>query len=214
MDKMISFDMDGTLIHQSFANAVWLEGLPHRYAIHQGISFLKAKRYLMKEYNKIGPEAIEWYDIQYWLKKLGLDENWKALLDAYRHKITLYPEVPTVLHTLKEKYSLMIISNAAREFLNIELEAANLAHYFSHIFSAVTDFKQTKKDSKVYQQICNSLSMEPSHIMHVGDDYCFDYLIPQKIGIIAFYLNRNHHHHHQGNNHYTLTNLTELSSKI
>ena len=213
MDKMISFDMDGTLIHQSFADAVWLEGLPYRYAKHRGISFLKAKEVLMAEYNKIGPGAIEWYDIHYWHKKLGLDDDWKSLLDAYRHKVTLYPEVPKVLHTLTEKYSLMIISNAAREFLNIELEATNIAHYFSHIFSAVTDFKKTKKDITVYQQICSSLSMEPSHIIHVGDDYCFDYLIPQKIGIISFYLNRNPQHR-QGNTHYTLANLDELPSKI
>ena len=167
----------------------------------------------MKEYDKIGPEAIEWYDIHYWLRKLGLDDNWNSLLEAYRHKIILYPEVPKILQTLKKKYSLIIISNAAREFLNIELGATNITCYFSHIFSAVTDFKQTKKDITVYQQICNSLSIEPSHIIHIGDDYCFDYLIPQQIGIIAFYLNRKQHHH-QGNNHYTLTNLMELPSRI
>lgn len=213
MEKIISFDMDGTLIQQSFADAVWLEGLPQRYALHKGISFLKAKKYLAQEYNKIGPEAIEWYDIHYWLKKMGLGENWKPLLDAYRHKITLYPEVPKVLHTLKEKHSLIIISNAAREFLDIELEATNLTPYFSHIFSAVTDFKQTKKDTKVYQGICNTLSMDPSQIIHIGDDYCFDYLIPQKIGVNAFYLNRNQHHQ-QDNSHNTLSNLTELPSKI
>ncbi len=213
MEKMISFDMDGTLIRQTFADAVWLEGLPYRYAQHRGISVLKAKKVLMKEYNKIGPGAIEWYDIHYWHKKLGLHDDWKSLLDAYRHKVALYPEVPKVLHTLKEKYSLIIISNAAREFLTIELETTNLTHYFSYIFSAVTDFKKTKKDITVYQQICNSLSMEPSHIIHVGDDYCFDYLIPQKIGIISFYLNRSRQHH-QDNNHYTLTNLGELLAKI
>lgn len=212
MEKIISFDMDGTLIHQSFADAVWLEGLPTRYAQHQGISFLKAQKILIKEYTKIGPEAIEWYDLNYWHKKLGLDDDWKSLLDAYRDKITLYPEVSMVLHTLKKNYNLIIISNAAREFLAIELEATNLTHYFSHIFSAVTDFKKTKKDITVYQQICKNLSMEPSHIIHVGDDYCFDYLTPKKIGMLAFYLNRNHHH--QGTTQYTLGNLGELPSKI
>lgn len=213
MDKIISFDMDGTLIHQSFADAVWLEGLPHRYAQHRGISFLKAKKILQQEYNKIGPGALEWYDLQYWHKKLGLDDDWESLLDEYHNKITLYPEVQTVLQTLKKNYSLIIISNAAQEFLAIELKTTNIAHYFSHIFSAVTDFHTTKKDITVYQEICNKLSMEPTHLIHVGDDYYFDYRIPKKIGILAFYLNRNPSHH-QGNTHYTLTHLGELSSKI
>jgi len=213
MEKMISFDMDGTLIQQSFADSVWLEGLPRLYALHQGIRFHKAQKYLMAEYNTIGPEAIEWYDIQYWFKKLGLDENWKSFLDTYRHKIILYPEVHGVLQSLKDKYSLLIISNAAREFLTIELEETHLAHYFSHIFSAVTDFKQTKKDSNVYQQICTALGIDPSGLIHVGDNYCFDYLIPRKMGIISFYLNRTSHRS-QGDNRYTLTNLRELFSKI
>ena len=213
MEKMISFDMDGTLIQQSFADSVWLEGLPHLYARHQGISFHKAHKYLMEEYNTIGPEEIEWYDIPYWFKKLGLDENWQSLLDTYRHKITLYPEVHEVLKSLKETYSLLIISNAAREFLTIELAETHLAHYFSHIFSAVTDFQQTKKDSNVYQQICSTLGINPSGLIHVGDNYCFDYLIPRKMGIIAFYLNRTPHRS-PGDTCYTLTNLRELFSKI
>jgi putative hydrolase of the HAD superfamily len=213
MDKILSFDMDGTLINQSFADAVWLKGIPTLYAKKKGIRFQEAKKYILEEYEKIGSGSTKWYDIHYWLKKLNLDYNWKTLLNNYRSKVTLYPEVPEVLDTLRRKYLLIIISNAAREFLNIELETTGLRHYFCHIFSAVTDFKQTKKQINVYQQICDTLSIESRCMIHVGDDYCFDYLTPRKLGITAFYLNRNHNYH-TDNRQYTISNLRELIAKI
>jgi putative hydrolase of the HAD superfamily len=213
MAKILSFDMDGTLIDQCFADAVWLEGLPRLYAQERGIGFSESKKYLLGEYDRIGSESIEWYTIQYWLKKLHLSTNWKSLLESYRDKIKVYPEVPPVLDFLKEKFILIIISNAAREFLTIELEETNLQHYFSHIFSAVTDFHQTKKDITIYEKICHILQIKPTDIIHVGDNYLFDYLVPQKLGITTFYLNRTPTHH-PGNTPYTLKNLDELLSRI
>jgi len=39
--------------------------------------------------------------------------------------------------------------------------------------------------------ICKKLSIQPQEIVHVGDHKEFDYLSPQKLGINAFYLDRN-----------------------
>ena len=47
--KVISFDMDGTLVSQDFADAVWLDGLPRLYAEEWGMGFDEARKYVIKE---------------------------------------------------------------------------------------------------------------------------------------------------------------------
>jgi putative hydrolase of the HAD superfamily len=39
--------------------------------------------------------------------------------------------------------------------------------------------------------ICKKLIIKPQEMVHIGDHKEFDYLVPQKLGITAFYLDRN-----------------------
>ena len=47
-----------------------------------------------------------------------------------------------------------------------------------------------KKTADFYQRICQILGTRPQEIVHVGDHYEFDYLVPRSLGIHAFYLDR------------------------
>lgn len=182
--------MDGTLVSQDFADAVWLDGLPRLYAEERGMDFDEARKYVIKEYEKVGNEAIEWYDVRYWFHRFGIEKNWHDLLFQYEKHLRVYPEVSRVLEKLGKKYDPIIISNAAREFIQAELEMGGLSKKFSHIFSAVSDFKETKKEGWIYLKICEILGIEPREMNHIGDNWDFDYLVPTKMGIKAFYLDR------------------------
>jgi putative hydrolase of the HAD superfamily len=83
-----------------------------------------------------------------------------------------------------------LTSNAGREFIEIEMEATGLDKYFDRIFSATSDFHVVKKTAEFYQQICDILNVDPQEIVHVGDHYEFDYLVPRRLGIQALYLDR------------------------
>lgn len=190
MVKLISFDLDGTLIKSTYADLVWLEGLPKIYAEEKGIDFNEAKRFLNKEYDKIGDNNKEWYDIEYWFNRFELKTTWKELLEKYRYAIEAFPEVNNVLEKLHNKYDMILISNAKREFIDIELEESKLKKYFSLIFSSTSDFDMVKKVSDFYWMICNKIGVNPGQIIHVGDHKEFDYNIPKKLGIKSFYLNR------------------------
>jgi putative hydrolase of the HAD superfamily len=94
------------------------------------------------------------------------------------------------LKRLKDRFLLVVTSNAGREFIDIEMEATGLRRYFDRVFSATSDFGEVKKTIGFYRQICQILGANPEEIVHIGDHYEFDYLVPRTLGIQAFYLDR------------------------
>ena len=188
--KVISFDLDGTLVEPEFNEWVWGVGIPQLFAEKRGIPFDEAKGLVEGEYRKVGDGSLEWYDIKYWFNFFQLDGNWRQLLNRFSHRIKTYPEVLKVLQDLSSRYRLIIISNAAREFIDIEVEAADLRGYFSRIFSATSDFGQIKKTADFYGRICQVLRLGSGEMVHVGDHREFDYLVPKGLGIKALHIDR------------------------
>ena len=111
-------------------------------------------------------------------------------MDQYVDKINVYPDVNPLLDRLKERFKLVLTSNAGREFIDVEMEATGLGRYFDRIFSATSDFREVKKTPRFYQRVCEILKVPPGDLVHVGDHYEFDYLVPRAVGIRAFYLDR------------------------
>ena len=48
MHKIISFDMDGTLVDVEFTDWVWGHGIPSLYAEKAGVSFEEAKTFVVE----------------------------------------------------------------------------------------------------------------------------------------------------------------------
>ncbi len=182
--------MDGTLVDAEFTDWVWGHGIPALYAKKVGVTFEEAKTFVTDEYRKVGEGAIEWYDIKYWFRFFGLEESWRGVMEQYTDKIKVYPDVHQILDRLRGRFPLVLTSNAGREFIDIEMKATGLGRYFNRIFSATSDFGQVKKTADFYQRICRALETKPQEMVHVGDHYDFDYLVPRSLGIHAFYLNR------------------------
>ncbi len=210
MTAVISFDLDGTLVDRSYPDAVWLQGLPRLYAKEKNISFQKAQEFIMKEYDSIGDTQIEWYDIHYWFNRFNLSSSYQDLLEDYRHTIQLFSEVPDIIPRLSKKYDLIIVSNAKKEFIDIELEHTKLGTYFTHVFSSTSDFRQLKKAPEFYEKICAELGVQPSDLTHVGDHEEFDYIVPSKLGIRSFFLDRTR----TAIGNHVVYDLTEFASKI
>jgi HAD superfamily hydrolase (TIGR01549 family) len=210
MLKFISFDMDGTLIASEFTDWVWGQGIPTLYAEKTGLPFEAAKVFVEGEYRKVGEGAIEWYDIKYWFRFFQLEMHWQVLMERYVDKINIYPDVNHILDRLKNKFSLILTSNAGREFIDIELKATGLGKYFNQIFSATSDFGEVKKTIDFYQRICQILGANPDEIVHVGDHYEFDYLVPRKLGIHAFYLDRSG----QQKGDFVISDLRDLEKRL
>ena len=190
MIKIISFDLDGTLVKSSFADKVWLEGVPRLYARRHNLSLDQAKTYTYEEYQKIGEEKKEWYDIEWWFSRFHLKDSWQQLLQDYKSHIELFPDAMETILLLQESYTLIIVSNAKREFIDIQLEETRLRPHFTRVFSSLSDFNQVKKGPEVYERVCQQLHCQPYELLHVGDHKEFDYRSPRTSGIEALYLDR------------------------
>lgn len=184
---ILSFDLEGTLVNTAFSHLVWEIGLPTLYAEEQGIEPQAAVEKVMKEYSEIGPNRIEWYDLQYWFRRLKLKTHWQKLLEQYRGSISTYPEVEEVLGRLSQDHELIVISNTSRDFMNVMTEG--LEDYFTSMFSAPTDFGILKVPD-LYVRICHKLNTKPSDVIHVGDHEKFDFEAARQAGIKSFLLDR------------------------
>jgi len=210
MIKVLSFDFDGTIMTHAFADAFWLEGVPHLYAKRHHVSFEDATTFLFKEYKKIGDNRIEWYDPGYWFDRFDLKTDWKKMLEQYRKYAEVYPEVPQVLGRLSKKYELIISSNAKKEFIEVQLKKTKIAGYFQLVFSSTSDFHTVKKVKDFYEMITTTLCIAPEEMVHVGDHKDFDYQEPKRHGITAYYLDRDH----TTKGAYVVHDLVEFEQKI
>lgn len=189
MTKIISFDLDGTLVDVDYGNTVWLEGIPEEYARKYGMTVDDARTAVKDQYDSIGDSHLLWYDIDYWLQRFDLTISVPGLLDRYAGRIRLLPHVEEVVRTLSGRYRLVIASNAARIFVEKELSHTGLAGCFSHVLSATTDFGMVKKQEAFYHTLCSVLGVSPSDVVHVGDHKVFDVEVPLSVGIEAYHYN-------------------------
>jgi putative hydrolase of the HAD superfamily len=185
--KIVSFDAEGTLVTPYFTQAIWHEEIPTLYAQNNGISFEQAKAFVQQEYNLIGEQRMEWYDIKFWFGRFGLS-NYRQLLHSQKHRISVYPEVEEVLFALSQTYELIVISNSSTEFLDVLLEG--IRDHFTRIFSSISNYEGLKT-ADFYLNVCQAMGVEPEEMAHVGDLWNSDLVIPRRIGIKAFYLDRN-----------------------
>ncbi len=209
--KVLSFDMDGTLTDLSFANSVWLQGVPELYAQENKIPFDQALSTVKHEYDAIGKERLEWYDLGYWLKKFGLNTLPEQVLSLFTEKIRVFPEVPEALENLRNKgYRLIVVTNARREFVDLELNQTGIHACFERIFSSPSDFRLTKNGTTVYERVCATLNVKPANVMHVGDDPDFDVEVPRKLGITSYLLDRAG----KKTGEFVISNLAELTNRF
>lgn len=202
---MISFDAEGTLVSPGFSQAIWHEVMPLLYAEKNGVELASAKEIVAREYDKVGDQRLEWYDIEYWFRYFQLGSTEPAIQHC-QAKVSYYPEVMEVLSSLEGRYKLIVASGTPLELLEPQLEG--IKDYFARIFSSVSLCKQLKTP-EFYDYVCESMGVNPAQIAHVGDNWQFDFLNSSQVGINAFHLDR------AGNGQQgSLANLTELKSHL
>lgn len=188
MIKVVSFDIDGTLMDFNYNIAFWDEAIPNLYSKRHGVSLGEAKKIFSKDAEKMGQNDVRWYQPSFWFKKYDIGDH-KALMRDLKHHINLYPDSIPTLKMLNKNFKIIAITGNNKEFMEIKLEAENLGKFFSKCYSVTDDFGGVKSP-KVFREISKNLGVMPEDVVHVGDDPEFDYIKPRSVGINAFLVER------------------------
>ncbi|HNY65731.1 MAG TPA: HAD-IA family hydrolase [Deltaproteobacteria bacterium] len=181
----VSFDLDGTLTTSSFVDSVWLEGLPSLVAEKRGIGFPEALRLCIEAYNGVGDDSLLWYRLPHWLDHFGLDGvDPEAFIRGYAHRLELFDDVLPVLDTLRgQGHELILFSNAARHFLDVEVSKGGLEPFFTTMISVSDDWGTVKSDPAAFVRL---KGMAGPDLVHVGDHAKFDFMVPRSVGIPSY----------------------------
>lgn len=187
-----------------FSYTVWQQAIPALYARNKGIEYDRAERIVFAEYDKVGDQRLEWYDVAYWMSYFDLGAL-EPLLQSCRDKVRCYPEVREVLSSLVGRYKLIVCSGTPLELLQPLLEGIN--SYLFRVFSAPSHYGQLKT-SDFYLWVCREMKVKPNEVVHVGDSWQFDLLNSRQAGLRAFHLDRS------GNQHQSLVDLRQLARNL
>ncbi|MET0102055.1 MAG: GMP/IMP nucleotidase [Sedimenticola sp.] len=130
----VFLDMDGTLLDLHFDNHFWLEHVPVRYAEARVIPLEQAKRQLMELYKSI-EGTLEWYCVDHWSRKLGLDIA--LLKEEVDHLIAVHPHVVDFLDAMKQGGKrVVLVTNAHQKSLDLKLKRTQLGGHFDNVICA------------------------------------------------------------------------------
>jgi 5'-nucleotidase len=186
--KVISFDLEGTLIDHSFSTRIWENEIPRLYSIQKNLPLVQAKQEVKNQYKEVGEGNPEWYDITYWWNRLNLPGDYRSTLNENLDSCHLYPDTDRTLKRLSSKYSIIICSNTIRVFLETQLQCINVS--FHRIISAPSDYHTLKSNPAFYHRICRDLDIRPFELAHIGDHVEFDYRTAVAAGVQAYHLDR------------------------
>jgi len=157
--KAILFDMEGVLIEPVDSRWISFNETLEKFGKRR-----ISKREYMGEYYSLNDRAN--------LGKFGLgDDAVKYLRERYMSntkKIKVVPGARKTLKSLSKKLKLGLITNTPAEFVYKILEFFELKKYFDVIITRY-DVKKVKPDPEMVIKACNSLGLDESEVVVVGD---------------------------------------------
>ncbi len=115
---------------------------------------------------------------------LALAEEATAVFREARNRVEPYEEVVPVLRRLRERFLLVSVTNG-----NAQVEKTPLAGCF-HLDLTSAEVGAAKPDPAIFHAAAEWAGVEPSQMLHVGDDPERDVLAARRAGLRAVWLRR------------------------
>ena len=163
----VLLDMDGTLLDKHFDDYFWESYVPEIYARKHGFEKEEAREQLLATYKKM-EGTLEWTDLDYWSRELGLDIP--ALKMQVDHLIQVHPHVVDFL-----KYCRMIgkkihlVTNAHGKTLAIKMRRTAIGGYFDRIVCAA-EVGMAKEETVFWQQLEKMLGFDRQRTLLADDN--------------------------------------------
>ncbi|CCQ11382.1 2-haloalkanoic acid dehalogenase [Pseudoalteromonas luteoviolacea B = ATCC 29581] len=184
--KAISFDLDDTLydnrpIIKAAVNAMLNHVKQFPQWVAAGEHFWRdCRRAALEQDETLEGDVTRWRQValHYAFRELGFNEHdikthanaaYQAFAEA-RSKIEVSDEVLQLLSQLRQKYSLIAITNG-----NVEVDEFNLKDCFDFVLLAGKD-GSAKPNPDLYLSACQRLAIAPDQLLHIGDSLDTDVL--------------------------------------
>lgn len=130
----VLLDMDGTLLDKHFDDYFWEQYLPEHYSLLHDMAIEEAQNQLLVRYAQVR-NTLDWADLDFWSRELGLDLPGLKL--RINHLIGVHPYVVDFLEfCLKQRKTLILITNAHSRALSIKLDKTAIGAWFDRIICA------------------------------------------------------------------------------
>lgn len=117
------------------------------------------------------------------------DELSAAFMRERRARHVVFPEVADVLHALRGRYRLGILTNGAPDLQREKVEGSRLGHFFDAIVVSGEE-GIGKPDPQVFARTLDRLGVAPERAAMVGDNLTRDVAGARACGLLAVWINR------------------------
>jgi len=163
----VLLDMDGTLLDRAFDDHFYLEALPERYAAVNRLSVEAARERLFSLYRAVEGE-LDWTDLDYWTRTLGLDVP--AIKNSLRHRIAPHPDSLVFLGFLRaRKMPVHLVTNAHPKTLALKMAQTGLDKHLDRLVTAF-DVGCLKSRAAYWVKSEAILGFDPAATLYVDDD--------------------------------------------
>lgn len=162
----VLLDMDGTLLDLHFDSHFWLEFVPQKYAQENNLGYEQAREQLLERY-KQAEGTLEWYCVDHWSRKLGLDIA--LLKEEVDHLIAVHPFVVDFLEAVKGRGKrTILVTNAHQKSLALKMKKTRLDHHFDEIISAHS-LGFPKEDQRFWSRLHAQLPFDEKRSLFIDD---------------------------------------------
>jgi putative hydrolase of the HAD superfamily len=208
--QAILFDMDGTLLITIQRSDQSWQHVCAQFAPRLGLSpdpLFHALRECIAAYRKdiehdaekqrrdrLDPFTVRQETVEAALVHVGRENTalaaemvraYEALREAHRE---LAPHALETLRTLRSReIHLGLLTNGNATYQHRKIEQHHLAPFFDCILIE-EEFGTAKSDPRIYLAALSRLQVTPQEAWMVGDDVAFDIAVPQKLGMMAIWI--------------------------
>jgi HAD superfamily hydrolase (TIGR01509 family) len=132
--ETLMLDMDGTILDLAYDNYIWLDLVPRRYAAANGMSFEQAREELIEKYRAVQGN-LEWYCLDHWNDRLGIDVV--QIHHDVTYRIRYLPGALDFLRSVAElDKKVLLVTNSHPDTLHLKEAVTGFGDYFDGLYSS------------------------------------------------------------------------------
>ena len=162
----VLLDMDGVLLDLHFDDHFWETYLPERYAAIHGMEVAAARELLLSWYAEL-EGTLDWYDVDYWSRKLGFEVA--PMKVRHVHRIATHEGTVPFLNALAAAGKRrLLVTNCHPKPTRLKLAATGIARQLDGIVSAF-DLGLSKEDPAFWGKLRAHTHFDPARTLLIED---------------------------------------------